>query len=87
MPGSPDSNSASGSRVLQIWLKVKPYSLFQSGIIKIFTCFYCVGPPAARVANLGGNWNNGSQAGVFYANVNNGSSNRNRNIGGRLFPV
>ena len=37
-----------------------------------------------RVARLGGIWYGGSQAGVFYANVDNGSSSRYRTFGGRL---
>ena len=36
------------------------------------------------VALLRGNWNNGANAGAFYWNVNNSSSNRNRNIGAQL---
>ena len=34
--------------------------------------------------NVGGNWNNGSNAGVGYANSNNTVSNSNNNIGARL---
>lgn len=36
-----------------------------------------------RVARFGGNANNGTNAGGFYWNLNNASSNRNRNIGRR----
>ena len=36
------------------------------------------------VALLGGKWNNGSNCSPFYLNVNNTSSNRNRNISGQL---
>lgn len=36
------------------------------------------------VTKLGSNWNNGSNAGSFNWNVNNISSNRNRNISGHL---
>lgn len=36
------------------------------------------------IAQLGSNWNNGTNAGSFYWNVNNASSNRNRNISGHL---
>lgn len=39
---------------------------------------------ALRYAYLGGNWNNGANAGSFYWNWNNGVGNRNRNIGSRL---
>jgi len=39
------------------------------------------------VAILGGNWNNDSNAGTFYWNLNNTSSNRNRNIGTHLLYV
>jgi formylglycine-generating enzyme required for sulfatase activity len=31
----------------------------------------------------GGNWNNGDNAGVFNANLNNGPSNSNNNVGFR----
>lgn len=37
-----------------------------------------------RALNVGGNWNNGSNAGVGYANSNNSVSNSNNNIGARL---
>ena len=37
-----------------------------------------------KVTQLGGNWNNGSNTGTFYWNVNNNSSNRNRNISSHL---
>jgi hypothetical protein len=41
--------------------------------------------PAVRaMATNGGNWSNGSQAGLFYLNCNNEASNSNSNIGGRL---
>ena len=33
-----------------------------------------------QVAKLGANWNNASNASAFYWNLNNVSSNRNRNI-------
>jgi RNA-directed DNA polymerase len=36
-----------------------------------------------RMARRGGNWNNGSNAGVFALNVNNLRSNTNTNIGFR----
>jgi len=37
-----------------------------------------------RSLNVGGNWNNGSNAGVAYANGNNSFDNSNTNIGARL---
>lgn len=37
------------------------------------------------MAGVGGNWDNGSNAGLFYLNTNNDSSNSNSNIGSRLF--
>ena len=42
-----------------------------------------------QVLMVGGNWNNGSSAGLFYFNANNSSSNSNGNIGARLlvFPM
>ena len=36
-----------------------------------------------RAVIRGGNWNNGANAGPFYANLNNGPSNVNNNIGFR----
>lgn len=40
--------------------------------------------PFSRSVNVGGNWNNGSKAGVSYVNANNSLSNSNSNIGARL---
>ena len=37
-----------------------------------------------HVTIVGGNANNGANAGTFYVNANNDSSNRNRNIGTHL---
>lgn len=37
-----------------------------------------------RIAQLGSNWNNWSNAGTFYWNLNNSVGNRNRNIRGHL---
>lgn len=37
-----------------------------------------------RVVAVGGNSNNGGNAGVFYVNANNGSGNRNSNVGRQL---
>jgi hypothetical protein len=37
-----------------------------------------------RVVNVSSNANNGTNAGTFYVNANNASSNRNRNIGTQL---
>ena len=37
-----------------------------------------------RVLLVGGNWNNGGNAGLFYFNANNASSNSNSNVGARL---
>lgn len=36
------------------------------------------------IAQLGSNWNNGTNAGSFYWNLNNSVGNRNRNISGHL---
>jgi len=36
------------------------------------------------VTKLGSKWNNGSNAGTFYWNLNNSSGNRNRNISRQL---
>lgn len=37
-----------------------------------------------RSVNVGGNWNNGTNAGVSYVNANNSLDNSNNNIGSRL---
>ena len=37
-----------------------------------------------RVLRVGGNWNNGGNAGLFYFNANNSSSDTNSNVGARL---
>jgi len=43
-----------------------------------------MGMGCIRVAHLGGNANNGSNAGAFYVNSNNTASNANANIGRQL---
>ena len=40
--------------------------------------------PSWKVTKLGSKWNNSSNAGAFYWNLNNASSNRNRNISSQL---
>lgn len=40
-----------------------------------------------RIAQLGGNWYNGSDAGGFYWDLDNGVGSRTRNVGGRLVYV
>lgn len=37
-----------------------------------------------KVTKLGSKWNNGANAGAFYWNLNNATSNRNRNISRQL---
>jgi hypothetical protein len=37
-----------------------------------------------KITQLGSNWNNGSNAGSFYWNLNNSVRNRNRNISSQL---
>lgn len=37
-----------------------------------------------KVTKLGSKWNNGASAGTFYWNLNNATSNRNRNISRQL---
>lgn len=37
-----------------------------------------------KVTKLGGKWNNSANAGTFYWNLNNATSNRNRNISRQL---
>lgn len=43
-----------------------------------------IGPEASRAFIRGGNWNNGSNAGVLTLNLNNSPSNTNSNIGFRV---
>ena len=38
----------------------------------------------AAVLNVGGNWNNGLNGGLWYWNGNNDAGNSNSNIGGRI---
>lgn len=40
--------------------------------------------PLRRSVSVGGNWHNGTHAGVSYVNANNDLSNSNNNIGSRL---
>ncbi len=42
-----------------------------------------IGNSLLRMCNRGGNWNNGSNAGLLYSNLNNGRGNSNSNIGFR----
>jgi len=37
-----------------------------------------------KVTHISGNWNNSGKTGTFYWNLNNATSNRNRNISGHL---
>ena len=39
---------------------------------------------SGKFAYVGGNWNNGLNAGAFYFNLNNSASNSNTNIGASL---
>ena len=45
------------------------------------------GHNVCRCAYRGGNWNNGSNAGVFNVNLNNPRSNSNSNIGFRYLAM
>ena len=46
--------------------------------------FYAYYGSGWRVLHVGGDWNNGGNAGLFYFNANNTSSNSNSNVGARL---
>lgn len=46
--------------------------------------FYANYSSGWRVLHVGGNWNNGGNAGLFYFNANNSSSDTNSNVGARL---
>lgn len=46
--------------------------------------FYASYNSGWRVLHVGGNWNNGGNAGLFYFNANNSSSDTNSNVGARL---
>ena len=43
------------------------------------------GYPQTHVTHVGGNWNNGVNGGPLTWNLNNGTSESNRNIGDHLF--
>ena len=47
-------------------------------------CFAELSLLILRVAHVGGNFNNGANDGLWYWNLNNGSSNANWNIGARV---
>ena len=54
--------------------------------IKIISFYLCAITSARKQCSAvkrGGNWNNGANAGLFYANLNNAPSNSNTNIGFR----
>lgn len=48
---------------------------------------FMVGSYKVQVTQLGGKWNNGANCSTWYLNLNNTSSNRNRNIGSHLLYV
>lgn len=52
-----------------------------------FIALFVGGYRAFRVTKLGGKWNNGTKCGAWYLNLNNTSSNRNRNISSHLLYV
>jgi hypothetical protein len=65
-------------------LKIKKsytYTVMPNYITLAWLCF-----SGWRVANVGGNSNNGTQDGAFYLNLNNDSGNSNTNIGSRRCP-
>ena len=47
-------------------------------------CDYLQQQTLKKITQLGSNWNNGSNAGSFYWNLNNSVRNRNRNISSQL---
>ncbi len=52
-----------------------------------FPYSFIVGSYKIRVTKLGGKWNNGAKCSTWYLNLNNASSNRNRNISSHLLYV
>jgi len=55
---------------------------------KALFCFSFIGSHLVfKVTKLGGKWNNGAKCGAWYLNLNNTSSNRNRNISSHLLYV
>lgn len=59
----------------------------ERAIRALFSCSFIVGSYKVRVTKLGGKWNNGANCSTWYLNLNNTSSNRNRNIGSHLLYV
>ena len=58
------------------WEATSPLSIVDEDLFNF-------GDKLSRCLNRGGNWNNGTDNGVFYGNLNNPRSNSNTNIGGR----
>ena len=74
------------------WIKsmnCNQFGLFQSDCSGSDSTYYCdygyYGTGGPYFAYVGGNWNNGSNCGAFYANLNNTPSNTNTNIGAGPF--
>lgn len=64
-----------------------PWAFFPTGVGGSETTYipdYVYYSSGWRVLFVGGNWNNGGNAGLFYFNANNTSSNTNSNVGARL---
>lgn len=77
---------AAAQLLLQALALLPDTALTQEGVIDTTyggDYFYANNAQAERCLYRGGSWNNGSSAGVFYANLNNPRSYSSSNIGGR----
>lgn len=76
--------SAMGYSTACDWLFIASECLGNSSLPVGDYTYITVNLNGYRIALLGGNWANGSYAGGFYWDLNNGVGNRTRDIGGRL---
>lgn len=84
------NNGAASSSNLSGWLSKAQGGTHTGFIAKAVsgseTTYYCDHSAwyASCVARLGGDWDSGSNAGLFYLHVNSGASNAHANVGSRL---
>lgn len=76
--------SAMGYSTACDWLFIASECLGNSSLPVGDYTYITVNLNGYRIAQWGGKWNSGGNAGGFYWSLNDGVGNRNRNIGGRL---
>ena len=76
--------SAMGYSTACDWLFIASECLGNSSLPAGDYTYITVNLNGYRIALLGGRWNDGGNAGVFYWNLNDGVGYRYRNVGGRL---